>query len=329
MRFYDIFNGDADGICALQQLRLAQPRDAELVTGVKRDNRLLARVRPQAGDVLTVLDIALDENRSDLLRVLEAGAACRYFDHHYPGTVPAHPLLEAHIDTSASTCTSLIVDRHLGGAHRAWAVVAAFGDNLPESAISAAEGLALRGDELLRLRQLGECLNYNAYGETPEDLNFHPADLYRRLHAYGDPLDFAERAPEFPALQRALADDLEMAHLSPAEVIGSHGAAVFLPEEKWSRRVSGMLANELARKFPSRAHAVLTKSGDGYVVSLRAPQLAAPGANQAGIDRIARMFAGGNGRGNAAGIPMLPRAQVEKLFDALRATYETPSIPPR
>lgn len=319
MRFYDIFNGDADGICALQQLRLEEPRDAELVTGVKRDNRLLARVRAQAGDVLTVLDIALDENRSDLQRVLDAGAACKYFDHHFAGSAPSHPSLETHIDTSAATCTSLIVDRHLGGAHRAWAIVAAFGDNLPEPAMAAARGLHLRDDEVVRLRALGECLNYNAYGETLEDLHFHPAELYRRLHAFRDPMDFAGGAPEFPALQRAYAEDMERARRAPVEAIGDRSAAVFLPDEKWSRRSGGMLANELAGRFPSRAHAVLTRHGEGYVVSLRAPQAVTPG-----IDQIARMFPGGNGRERAAGIRLLPQTQVEKLFEALRAAYEAP-----
>ena len=37
MNFFDVFNGDADGICALIQLRLAEPRDTTLITGVKRD----------------------------------------------------------------------------------------------------------------------------------------------------------------------------------------------------------------------------------------------------------------------------------------------------
>ena len=32
----DVFNGDADGICALIQLRLVSPMAAHLVTGVKR-----------------------------------------------------------------------------------------------------------------------------------------------------------------------------------------------------------------------------------------------------------------------------------------------------
>ena len=47
MTRYDVFNGDADGICALHQLRLDEPRDAELVTGVKRDIGLVARINAQ------------------------------------------------------------------------------------------------------------------------------------------------------------------------------------------------------------------------------------------------------------------------------------------
>ena len=44
MSDYDVFNGDADGICALTQLRLAEPRPtATLVTGVKRDIDLLQK----------------------------------------------------------------------------------------------------------------------------------------------------------------------------------------------------------------------------------------------------------------------------------------------
>ena len=35
MNYIDIFNGDADGICALTQLHNAHPREAKLVTGVR------------------------------------------------------------------------------------------------------------------------------------------------------------------------------------------------------------------------------------------------------------------------------------------------------
>ena len=59
---FDVFNGDADGLCALQQLRLAEPADeAVLVTGVKRGIGLLARVDAVAGDRVTVLDVSADQ----------------------------------------------------------------------------------------------------------------------------------------------------------------------------------------------------------------------------------------------------------------------------
>ncbi len=321
MRFYDIFNGDADGICALQQLRLAQPRDAELITGVKRDNRLLQRVQPAAGDRLTVLDIPLSENRDDLVRILNAGASCEYFDHHHAGNVPELPRLETHIDTSESVCTSLIVDRYLGGASRAWAVVAAFGDNLHEVAMRAAASLNLPGGEMALLRSLGECLNYNSYGASVADLHFHPADLFERLAPYEDPVAFATSAPEYRALCDGFASDMDKARAVAIESVGPRSVAVMLPDEKWARRAVGVLANELVRADPRRAHAVLLETEGGYQVSLRAPRSPGAGAKVAGIDEVARQFADGNGRAAAAGIQLLPRSQVAELYRALNAAY--------
>ena len=312
MRFYDIFNGDADGICALHQLRLAEPRDAQLVTGVKRDIELLARVEPRPGDEITVLDVSLETNRSHLIRMLEAGVRCRYFDHHFAGAVPSHPLLDAHIDTAPSVCTSLIVDRYLRGKHRAWAVVAAFGDNLPESAFGAAAELHISAHDLDVLRELGECLNYNAYGESVEDLHFHPAELYRRLRDYVDPLVFAERAPEFDLLRRAYAGDLGQARTLPVLQRGEGCIAVFMPDEAWCRRVSGVFANELARIHPEQTIAILVARAGGYRVSLRAPR---------GIQNLARQFESGSGRERAAGIQFLPDQNVERLLESLERTY--------
>ncbi len=312
MRFYDIFNGDADGICALHQLRLAEPRDAELVTGVKRDIELLARVEPRRADEVTVLDVSLETNRRHLIRMLEAGVRCRYFDHHFAGAVPSHRLLDAHIDTAPSVCTSLIVDRYLRGRHRAWAVVAAFGDNLAESAIGAAADLHISPHNLEVLRELGECLNYNAYGDSVEDLHFHPAELYRRVRDYADPLVFAARAPEFDLLRRAYADDLGQARALPVLKRGRGCIAVFMPGEAWCRRVSGVFANELSRIHPEQAIAILVARAGGYRVSLRAPQ---------GIQNLARQFESGSGRERAAGIQLLREQDVERLLELLEQTY--------
>jgi hypothetical protein len=66
MTCHDVFNGDADGLCALHQLRLAAPRACNLVTGPKRDIRPLERVDAREGDSVTVLDISLDVNPAAL-----------------------------------------------------------------------------------------------------------------------------------------------------------------------------------------------------------------------------------------------------------------------
>lgn len=311
MADYDIFNGDADGLCALHQLRLDAPRAARLVTGVKRDIALLDRVQAGRGDRLTVLDVSLEVNREALLRALRAGARCAYFDHHYCGEIPAHPALDAHIDHAPGVCTSLIVDRHLGGRYRAWAVVAAFGDNLNQAATEVAAPLALLPEQVALLRRLGECLNYNAYGDSVADLHFHPEALYRLLRPYRDPLEFAQREPAFERLRRGYDEDMRRAgEIAPLLDDAGH-LAVLLPDEAWSRRVSGPWANRLAQSDAQRAHAVLVRKGHALGVSLRAP-LARPG----GADSFARQFAGGGGRAQAAGIDALPEEDLPRLLHA-------------
>lgn len=313
--FYDVFNGDADGICALHQLRLDEPRASVLVTGVKRDISLLRCVDAHSGDTVTVLDISLARNVAALNELLARGATCRYFDHHYAGDIPAHPCLEAHIDTAPDVCTSLLVDRYLAGRSRAWAVVAAFGDNLAAAARAAAVPLNLEAVRLAQLQELGECINYNAYGDTIDDLHYTPADLYATLARYADPFEFIADEPVLDVLRAGRADDLYCAsELTPAAATVS--AAVYvLPDAAWSRRVNGTLGNELASAHPARAHAVLTTSSAGYAVSVRAPV-----ASPRGADELCRKF-GGGGRQGAAGIDVLPAGDFGRFVAAMNETY--------
>jgi hypothetical protein len=320
MRFYDIFNGDADGLCALHQLRLAEPRATTLVTGVKRDIALLAQVSPQTGDDLTVLDVSLDINRAALLGALEIGARVRYFDHHFAGEIPRHRLLEAHLDPSPAMCTSLIVDRHLGGRYRAWAIVAAFGDNLHAQANAAAAALGLGHTDIDTLRELGECLNYNAYGRNLADLHFHPAELYLRMRPYADPLAFCSQAAELDILRRASAGDLQQALALPVERVGDVAVVVFMPEAAWSRRAAGTFANELSRRHVDRTVAVLVRNADGYQVSLRAPERGA-----SAVHLLAQQFESGNGRARSAGIQFLPESDVARLLALLRSPPAMPA----
>ncbi len=314
--FYDVFNGDADGICALHQLRLAEPRAGVLVTGAKRDIALLERIEVRAGDAITVLDISLARNAGALQRLLACGVTCRYFDHHFAGEVPAHPNLETFIDTAPDTCTSLIVDGYLGGSQRPWAVVAAFGDNLAAAARKAAVALDLDGVQIAQLQELGECINYNAYGESVDDLNYHPADLYQTLSRYADPFQFISSEPVFEILRIGRADDLYLAGELKPEIENARCAVYVLPDAAWSRRVSGMFANRLAQLNPQRAHAVLTARPGGFVVSVRSP-LAQP----RGADELCRQFAGGGGRQAAAGIDSLPESELDRFIAALTEHY--------
>ena len=315
---YDIFNGDADGICALHQLRLEHTRPSELVTGVKRDIALLARVDPDAGDELTVLDISMKTNTAALERVLALGARVEYFDHHASGEIPAHELLDAHIDTSPEVCTSLIVDRHVGGRHRMWAVVAAFGDNLVAPAIAAAEPLQLDHTELARLHELGECLNYNAYGESLEDLHYHPADLYRAISRYRDPRHFIYDEPIYGVLRNAYADDLYRASELAPERATPQAAVYILPDAAWSRRISGVFANRTAQGSPKRAHAILVSKPGGYNVSVRAPMERPRGAHA-----VCEPF-GGGGREGAAGVNLLAESDFERFAAAFEKRYSAP-----
>jgi hypothetical protein len=317
MAHFDVFNGDADGICALHQLRLADPRDATLVTGTKHDIAIVERTQARPNDTLTVLDLSFDTNRDALEALLAQGTGIEYFDHHYAGDVPPYTNLRAYIDTTANVCTSALVDRYLGGRFRRWAIVAAWGDNLAETALALAQRLELSEREIARLRELGESMNYNAYGDSVEDLVIDPAALYDALRPYVDPLDFIAAAPVVAKLTASRREDMERAKNIAPLVAMRWGSVHVLPDEPWARRVRGLFANDLANEEPACAHAVLTERvGGGYTVSVRAPR-----NRPIGADRLCRNFPGGNGRVGAAGIDHLPRERLNAFVDAFAMEY--------
>jgi len=318
MQYIDVFNGDADGICALQQLRLADPRpEARLVTGVKRDIRLLQKLAGSHAAHITVLDVSLDSNREALLSLLGNNCKIFYVDHHFAGDIPASENLTAHIDPNPDTCTSLIVDHLLGGKYRAWAVAGAFGDNLHTSAQRAAETLALDAHSVARLKELGELLNYNGYGLSVADLFYPPQELYRAILPYSDPLDFAEQSDVLLRLQQGYHADMESA-LKFAPLRTTQAGRIFeLPPEAWARRVSGVFSNLKAQEEPTLAHGLITPNPDGtYRVNIRAPL-----QNKQGADVLCRSFATGGGRAAAAGINELPREQLGIFFRKFDETF--------
>lgn len=318
MADYDVFNGDADGICALIQLRLAEPRDSTIVTGVKRDISLLKQVDAVSGDRVTVLDISMDKNKTDLQRVLDAGAEVFYCDHHFAGDIPQADNLMDLINTAADTCTSLLVNGYLKGAYKEWAVTAAFGDNLKASALTLAKQTSLTESEVKSLENLGTYINYNGYGASLDDLHFTPQDLYKLMQPFTNPLDFIEQESEaYKKLEAGFIDDMASARAVDYDHADQHSAVLTFPNEAWARRVSGVFSNDLANENPDRAHAVLTNKANGnYLVSVRAPL-----NNKTGADELCMQFPTGGGRKAAAGINDLPADMLGDFISALGQRY--------
>ncbi len=317
MNYFDVFNGDADGICALHQMRLANPVESTLVTGVKRDINLLKKTPAKPEDHVLVLDISLDKNRSELQMLLNQGSRVIYFDHHFSGKIPHSDNLQTYINTNANTCTSLLVNEYLKQQYLPWAVTAAFGDNLSQSATTAAKPLDLNENQLKQLELLGTCINYNGYGSSLDDLIFTPDTLYKEIREYENPFDYIDSAKSYKTLENGYIEDLANIEIcTPVYETTSHSITI-LPNEKWARRVSGVYANILATNNPNRAHAMLTQQDDEcFLVSVRAPL-----SNKTGADELCRQFDTGGGRKAAAGINKLPATNYDHFVEKFTQSF--------
>lgn len=317
MNYYDVFNGDADGICALHQLRLARPQaDAILVTGVKRDIKLLTKLSDVIDSTITVFDVSLDRNRDDLNRLLTGKNLVTYIDHHFSGDLPESPHFTSHINPAPDLCTSLIVDSLIHGRYRKWAICGAFGDNLHPSAQKAANSLSLTENEISRLRELGELINYNGYGDTVSDLHFAPDDLYRSLMEYEDPLDFFS-SQTVAKLREGFYQDLAFAREQHVIDTDQKNRMYHFPNQPWAKRIVGIFSNLKARQNPDVAHAILVDNHDSSLrISIRAPLNRPKDA-----DTLCRKFPTGGGRSGAAGVNNLPAEMKDKFSSAFYTIF--------
>lgn len=316
---YDVFNGDADGIIALIQLRLAEPIESTLITGVKRDISLVKQVDLSLAKSVTVLDISMEKNTEAVTALLSEQVPVFYVDHHRTGDVPESSFLTSLVNTSADVCTSLLVNDYLKGQHHLWAIAAAYGDNLKAVANRHCQLKGLSASLSTQLESLGTYVNYNGYGRTVDDLHYAPDDLYKKLLSYETPENlFSQKSSLFYDLESAYNQDMSMAQNAQVLFDNEVCKVLVLDDAKWSRRVSGVFGNELANQAPNKAHAVLTKNLDGsYTVSVRAPL-----NNKQGADEVCIQFPTGGGRAGAAGINALGEEQIETFISVLHNYYD-------
>lgn len=320
--YFDVFNGDADGICALLQLRLQHPvKSSQLITGIKRDIQLLKKLPQQTENAqITVLDISMDKNRLELNQLLSKNNQILYADHHFSGEIPENNNLTALINTESNICTSLIINQHLNHPFYAWAITGAYGDNLMHSAQQLAQQHGVAETECHALRELGTLINYNGYGAELSDLYFLPDELFKRLLYYTNPMDFIrDSESDFDTLRNGYREDIAEAENTAFYYQNDSIAVSIFPHAQWARRVSGVFGNQLANQTPERAHAILTplKQGHGFVVSVRAPL-----NNKTGADELCRKFPSGGGRKAAAGINQLPEQQLDTFIRCFQEQYQ-------
>jgi hypothetical protein len=306
---YIVYNGDADGLCAANQYLLEKKSHIELISGVKRDIALLDKIVTIQSSHITVFDIAVKNNLSSLKKLLGQHCKILWFDHHISAEIPQHSNLTTHIDTRPTVNTSSIVYQYFQNRFHSWAVAGLFGDNLHKAAYELAQSIGFNNEKTSCLKELGELLNYNAYGASVEDLYYDPECLLPQLNQFVDALDFIKSTSIVSTLREGLINDM-----NSAISIQPIAPQVFiLPDEKWSRRVIGHYANSLVKNNPDLAYAVLVKnnSENSYVVSIRSPSHTTKTAAS-----FCLKFPTGGGRSIAAGINHLPFDQFDDFVKA-------------
>ncbi|RUM44308.1 MAG: acetyltransferase, partial [Desulfocapsa sp.] len=213
----------------------------------------------------------------------------------------------------------LIVDKLLDGKFRSWAIAAAFGDNLHDSAREAAASTKLNQKQLDSLRELGELLNYNGYGADLADLHFSPDTLFRALQSYTDPFDFLKHSPDLTVLRNGFQEDMARAMKQPEMNKTTLNRIYSFPDAPWARRVAGVFSNLRARERKDAAHALIVENSDkSYRISVRAPLNYRENA-----DTLCLSFPTGGGRKAAAGINQLPPEMLDDFIQRFHSLFSS------
>ena len=316
MVYYDFFNGDADGIISLHQYRMHHPQNSEVFTGVKRDVKLLRHCVDIHSSKFTVFDISLLSNKDYVDKILSNGNTIRWFDHHEPGDIELGENFEIFVNADPNCCTNILVDKFLEGLYRPWTICGAYGDNLHEQAEKLNPNFS--SENMRKLKEIGETLNYNGYGNKESDLTVHPKDVYLDIKNYESPFQYRKKSEVYNKIFTQMKSD--ESELSSSEIIHDSdiGKVILLPNSTASIRYSGIYSNQQTTNSPNKAFAILTLVGDdNYRISIRSPK-----NNPYGASKLALQFPTGGGREKAAGINELPINQLKNFIEKFEKVYD-------
>jgi len=177
----------------------------------------------------------------------------------------------------------------------------------------------LNGQATAALKRLGICLNYNAYGDSIEDLHCHPAELAELMRPFPDPGRFMEQTATYAKLHAGYEEDMAKARRAATRG-GYREGIIVLPNEPWARRAIGVLTNELMQSRPRAALAILSpKASGGFTVSVRVPADSPVSAAE-----FCGGFETGGGRKSAGGINYLADADLDRFAARFQARFGPP-----
>lgn len=309
---YYIFNGDADGIIATRIFARIDDRKGRFITGVKRDISLLNQIAHLKHLSICVFDISIEKNLEALEKLLENNCLIKWFDHHISNDIPIHKNFQPVINTDANVNTTWLVSNHQT-TFTTWTVAGLFGDNMVETAFKIGKKIGLNSKQIALLKEFGELLNYNAYGEKVADLFFPPVEILKRSYDFADIFDFIDQTEFYKILFEGRAKDLRKA--GAAEVIAE--GVIRFPDEAWAKRVVGDYANGLSKIEPDLAHAVLVENkASDFVVSVRCAM-----NEEKNVAAFCGQFPTGGGRMKAGGINKLPQEELGAFVSAFHQYF--------
>jgi hypothetical protein len=190
-----------------------------------------------------------------------------------------------------------------------------YGDNLHEQA----DKFNPCFDEITmsKLKEVGETLNYNGYGNEELDLTAHPKDVYIDLKEYESPFEYRIKSETYNKIHTHMKSD--EAELSSSEILheSETGKVILLPNTRASIRYSGIYSNQQTTDSPDEAFAILTSVGGGnYRISIRSPK-----TNPYGASKLALQFPTGGGREKAAGVNELPKSELNNFIEKFEEVY--------
>ena len=167
------------------------------------------------------------------------------------------------------------------------------------------------------LKEIGETLNYNGYGNQESDLTVHPKDVYLDIQKYKSPFQYKKLSEIYNKINTQMKSD--ETELNSSEILHTSktGNIILLPTQKHLLDTR-IYSNKQTTDNPSKAFAILTNiNEDTYRISIRSPK-----NNPVGASKLALSFPTSGGREkDLVKINELPKTELKNFIEKFEYIY--------